>query len=207
MRVRLALRPGARGAVRHVTATARGRRQRPDGLLRGSLTRDRSRAKCGRRSSSTSTLPRDMAAFIGCSPDTQVFLALHAHTPTQRPTEPMDVLVSLLLLTMVAPDSIPLSLKVNGQLRRAPAVHKRPLVSDDAALPPASRPADASADLAIDELAQLRGCSPLATGTPTRKLHHHTAWTCSYLIASTPPEPPSTNARRESEYVHFGMVI
>jgi tetratricopeptide (TPR) repeat protein/transcriptional regulator with XRE-family HTH domain len=49
-------------------------------------------------------------------PDGQVFLPLHAHTPGQRPVDPMDALASLLLMAGVPPAQIPGSLE--GRMAR-----------------------------------------------------------------------------------------
>ena len=45
--------------------------------------------------------------LAGAFPDGQFFLPLHAHTPGQRPVEPVDALASLLLSAGVAAQQIP----------------------------------------------------------------------------------------------------
>jgi tetratricopeptide (TPR) repeat protein/transcriptional regulator with XRE-family HTH domain len=66
--------------------------------------------------------------------DGQYFVALHAHTPGQRPVDPADALASLLLTAGVASAQIPPGLEARaGQWRDAVAGQKILLVLDDAA--------------------------------------------------------------------------
>jgi transcriptional regulator with XRE-family HTH domain len=67
-------------------------------------------------------------------PDGQVFLPLHAHTPGQRPVDPMDALASLLLMAGVPPAQIPGSLEARMARWRDHLADKLLLlVLDDAA--------------------------------------------------------------------------
>ena len=65
--------------------------------------------------------------------DGQIFLRLHAHTPGQRPVDPVEALGTLLLATGVAPWHIPMSLEARSALWRSHLAGKRMLlVLDDA---------------------------------------------------------------------------
>ena len=67
-------------------------------------------------------------------PDGQYFVALHAHTPGQRPVGPADALASLLLTAGVAAAQIPPGLEARaGRWRDAVADQRILLVLDDAA--------------------------------------------------------------------------
>jgi DNA-binding XRE family transcriptional regulator len=70
----------------------------------------------------------------GSFPDGQYFVALHAHTPGQRPVEPADALASLLLTAGVVAPQIPPGLEARAaRWRDAVAGQKILLVLDDAA--------------------------------------------------------------------------
>jgi class 3 adenylate cyclase/tetratricopeptide (TPR) repeat protein len=67
-------------------------------------------------------------------PDGQFFLPLHAHTPGQRPVDPVDALASLLLTAGVGAQQIPPGLQARAALWRDRLAGKRSLlVLDDAA--------------------------------------------------------------------------
>jgi tetratricopeptide (TPR) repeat protein/transcriptional regulator with XRE-family HTH domain len=67
-------------------------------------------------------------------PDGQFFLPLHAHTPRQRPVDPSDALVSLLLTAGLTPQLIPAGLEARAaRWRNQVAGKKILLLLDDAA--------------------------------------------------------------------------
>src|ERR1700733_9086399 len=67
-------------------------------------------------------------------PDGQIFLRLHAHTAGQRPVDPAQALVTLLLSTGVAPQQIPPGLEARSACWRGHLADKKVLVVlDDAA--------------------------------------------------------------------------
>ena len=67
-------------------------------------------------------------------PDGQFFLPLHAHTPGQRPLDPSDALVSLLLTAGLTPQLIPAGLEARAaRWRNQVAGKKILLLLDDAA--------------------------------------------------------------------------
>jgi hypothetical protein len=67
-------------------------------------------------------------------PDGQFFLPLHAHTPGQRPVDPTDALVSLLLTAGLSPQLIPPGLEARtARWRDQVAGKKILLLLDDAA--------------------------------------------------------------------------
>jgi tetratricopeptide (TPR) repeat protein len=72
--------------------------------------------------------------LAGTFPDGQFFLPLHAHTPGQRPVEPVDALASLLLTAGVGAQQIPPGLEARAaRWRDYLAVKKVLLLLDDAA--------------------------------------------------------------------------
>jgi tetratricopeptide (TPR) repeat protein/transcriptional regulator with XRE-family HTH domain len=72
--------------------------------------------------------------LAGAFPDGQFFLPLHAHTPGQRPVEPVDALASLLLSAGVGAQQIPPGLQARaGRWRDYLAGKKVLLLLDDAA--------------------------------------------------------------------------
>ena len=72
--------------------------------------------------------------LAGNFPDGQIFLALHAHTPGQRPVDPADALASLLLTAGVSAQQIPPGLEARAALWRDRLAGQRLLlVLDDAA--------------------------------------------------------------------------
>jgi transcriptional regulator with XRE-family HTH domain/tetratricopeptide (TPR) repeat protein len=72
--------------------------------------------------------------LAGSFPDGQFFLPLHAHTPGQRPVDPADALVSLLLTAGVAAQQIPPGLEARAaRWRDHVAGKKMLLLLDDAA--------------------------------------------------------------------------
>jgi tetratricopeptide (TPR) repeat protein len=67
-------------------------------------------------------------------PDGQIFLRLHAHTAGQRPVDPAEALVTVLLSTGVAPQQIPPGLEARSAMWRGHLAGKKMLlVLDDAA--------------------------------------------------------------------------
>jgi tetratricopeptide (TPR) repeat protein len=72
--------------------------------------------------------------LAGRFPDGQIFLALHGHTPGQRPVEPGDALASLLLMAGLPAAQIPPDVAARAALWRGRLAAKRLLlVLDDAA--------------------------------------------------------------------------
>ena len=72
--------------------------------------------------------------LAGAFPDGQFFLPLHAHTPGQRPVEPVDALASLLLSAGVAAQQIPPGLQARAARWRDYLAGKKVLLLlDDAA--------------------------------------------------------------------------
>jgi tetratricopeptide (TPR) repeat protein len=67
-------------------------------------------------------------------PDGQIFVSLHAHTPTHRPVDPADALASLLVSAGVSAAQVPPDMEARSRLWRSHLTGKRVLlVLDDAA--------------------------------------------------------------------------
>jgi tetratricopeptide (TPR) repeat protein len=110
----------------HDVASFTGRRDHLDRLLRHEAEATRSGRRAigihaidGMAGIGKTALAVHAAHLLGGRyPDGQVFLHLHGHTPGQRPVEPADALVALLLTAGIPPAQIPADLQTRAALWR-----------------------------------------------------------------------------------------